>query len=39
MMLAGWPSAFGLGLDFAVVIFATVALIIIGARLYPRVVT
>ena len=31
MMLAGWPSAFGLGLDFAVVIFATVALIIIGA--------
>ena len=38
MMLAGWPSAFGLGLDFIVVVAATVVLIVIGALLYPRVV-
>ena len=38
MMLAGWPSAVGLGLDFLVVVAATVVLIVIGELLYPRVV-
>lgn len=38
MMLAGWTSTFGLGLDFAVVIIATIVLIVIGSLLYPRVV-
>src|SRR5579885_3222182 len=37
MMLAGGTSATGLGLDFAVMLFATIALVLIGARLYPRV--
>lgn len=38
MMLAGWTSTFGLGLDFAVVVIATTVLIVIGSLLYPRVV-
>jgi ABC-2 type transport system permease protein len=38
MMLAGWTSTFGLGLDFAVVVTATAALILIGSILYPRIV-
>ena len=38
MMLVGWPSSFGLGLDFAVLIAATAIFIIIGSVLYPRVV-
>jgi ABC-2 type transport system permease protein len=37
MMLAGGTSATGLGLDFAVMLFATIVLVLIGARLYPRV--
>ena len=38
LMLAGGRSAFGLGLDFAVMLGATALLIAIGSALYPRVV-
>lgn len=38
LMLTGGRSAFGLPLDFAVLIGALVLLIAIAARLYPRVV-
>jgi ABC-2 type transport system permease protein len=38
-MLDGGTSAFGLGLDYAVIIATTVVLIIVGARLYPRLAT
>jgi ABC-2 type transport system permease protein len=37
-MLVGWPSTFGIGLDFAVLIIATTILILIAAELYPKVV-
>src|SRR5438876_154033 len=37
LMLVNGISAFGLGTDFAVLIVATTVLVIIGARLYPRV--
>jgi ABC-2 type transport system permease protein len=38
MMLRGGISNFGLGPDFAVMLVATFILVIIGAKLYPRVV-
>jgi ABC-2 type transport system permease protein len=38
LMLNDWSSSFGLGVDFAVLLAAMVVLVIIGARLYPRVV-
>jgi ABC-2 type transport system permease protein len=39
LMVAGTASAFGLGLDFAVLLAWTVGLVALGAKLYPRVVT
>jgi ABC-2 type transport system permease protein len=38
LMLNDWPSGFGLTLDFAVLLATTLVLVLIGARLYPRVV-
>ena len=38
LMIRDWQSSFGVGVDFVVLIAATVLLVIIGARLYPRVV-
>jgi ABC-2 type transport system permease protein len=38
-MLADSPSSFGLGLDYAVMLMTTTALVIIAARLYPRLAT
>jgi ABC-2 type transport system permease protein len=38
-MLTGSDSIFGLGLDYAVIVTTTVILVIIGARLYPRLAT
>jgi len=38
LMISDWQSSFGVGVDFAVLIAATVLLVMIGARLYPRVV-
>ena len=38
LMIKNAPSSFGVGTDFCVLIGATFILIIIGARLYPRVV-
>jgi ABC-2 type transport system permease protein len=35
-MLAGGASSFGLGIDYAVMLFSTIVLIVVGARLYPR---
>jgi hypothetical protein len=37
-MLNGHTSAFGLGPPFGVLLAATVALVILGGRLYPNVV-
>ena len=37
LMLNNGISAFGIGTDFAVLIIVTAALVMIGARLYPRV--
>ena len=37
LMLENGTSAFGLGLDFGVLVVATAALVIIGGRLYPNV--
>jgi len=37
LMLNNGISAFGIGTDFAVLIIVTAALVLIGARLYPRV--
>jgi len=37
LMLVNGVSAFGIGTDFAVLIVVTAVLVIIGARLYPRV--
>jgi ABC-2 type transport system permease protein len=39
LMLPGMTSSFGLATDFAVLALCTVALVMVGARLYPRVVT
>jgi ABC-2 type transport system permease protein len=38
-MLAGSTSTFGLSLDYAVILLTTTILVIIGARLYPRLAT
>jgi ABC-2 type transport system permease protein len=38
-MLAGSPSTFGLSQDYAVMLLSTIVLVIIGARLYPRLAT
>jgi ABC-2 type transport system permease protein len=38
LMLAGGSSAFGLGLDYLVLLGATGLLVFVAARLYPRVV-
>lgn len=38
LMLQDGVSNFGLGLDFAVLLVLTVVLVLIGARLYPRIV-
>jgi ABC-2 type transport system permease protein len=38
-MLAGSTSAFGLSLDYAVILLTTIILVCIGARLYPRLAT
>lgn len=37
LMLIDYTSTFNLGTDFLVLLVATIALVIIGARLYPRV--
>ncbi|MFL6259153.1 MAG: ABC transporter permease [Thermoanaerobaculia bacterium] len=39
LMVAGTTSAFGLGLDFGILLLWTVVLVALGAKLYPRVVT
>jgi ABC-2 type transport system permease protein len=39
LMLAGSASAFGLGLDFAVLLAVTAVLVAIGGLAYPKVVT
>jgi ABC-2 type transport system permease protein len=38
LMLSGQTSGFGLGVDFAVLLTTTIVMVIIGARLYPRIV-
>jgi len=38
-MLAGTTSTFGLGHDYAVILLTTTLLVLIGARLYPRLAT
>lgn len=38
-MLQGSRAAFSLGLDFAVQFVVAIGLILLGARLYPRVIT
>ena len=38
LMLAGGTSTAGLLTDFVVMLVATIALVLLGARLYPRVV-
>jgi hypothetical protein len=38
-MLAGSTSAFGLSRDYVVILATTAVLVIIGARLYPRLAT
>ena len=38
-MLAGSTSAFGIGRDYAVMILSTTILVLIGAKLYPRLAT
>jgi ABC-2 type transport system permease protein len=35
-MLAGSPSTFGLGTDYAVILLTTIVLVFVGARLYPQ---
>ena len=37
-MIVGAPSHFGLGVDLAVLTIASVAIVALAARLYPRVV-
>jgi hypothetical protein len=38
-MLAGSASTFGLSRDYAVILLTTTILVLIGARLYPRLAT
>ena len=38
-MLAGSVSSFGLGRDYAVILLTTIFLVIVGARMYPRLAT
>ncbi len=38
-MLAGSTSTFGLDADYAVILLTTIILVLIGARLYPRLAT
>jgi len=38
-MLACSTSVFGLGLDYGVILLPTTVLVLIGARLYPRLAT
>jgi ABC-2 type transport system permease protein len=38
-MLTGSQSTFGLGRDYAVILLTTIVLVLIGARLYPRLAT
>ena len=38
LMVVGGASAYGLGLDFRVLLATTAALVVVGARLYPRLV-
>jgi hypothetical protein len=35
-MLAGGTSSFGLGRDYAAILVSSIILVVIGARLYPR---
>jgi ABC-2 type transport system permease protein len=35
-MLAGSASTFGLSTDYAVIVLTTIVLVLIGARLYPK---
>ena len=39
LMLAGSTSSFGLGVDYAVILITASILVLIGARLYPRLAT
>ena len=39
LMLAGGTSQYGIGLDLSILVLATTVLVVIGARLYPRVAT
>jgi ABC-2 type transport system permease protein len=39
LMMSGGVSAFGKGLDLLIMVTATTLLVLIGARLYPSVVT
>jgi len=38
-MLAGATSSLGLGRDYAVILLTTMVLVVVGARLYPRLAT
>ena len=38
-MLAGSTSVFGLSLDYAVILVTTTVLVLVGAKLYPRLAT
>jgi ABC-2 type transport system permease protein len=38
LMIKNWESEFGVGIDFCLLIASTIVLVMIGARLYPRVV-
>jgi ABC-2 type transport system permease protein len=38
LMIKNWESSFGVGADLCILIAATAVLVIIGARLYPRVI-
>jgi ABC-2 type transport system permease protein len=38
-MLAGSTSVFGLGLDYGVILVTATLMVLIGARLYPRLAT
>ena len=35
-VLAGSSSVFGLGMDYADILVTTIVLVMVGARLYPR---
>jgi ABC-2 type transport system permease protein len=39
VMLASSTSSYGLGFDYAVILLTTTILILVGARLYPRLAT